>query len=211
MTDDAYHRTRFSPDPRRRVLWETLVACEFQPRIPAEATVLDLGAGYGEFINAVKARRRIAVDVWPGMAGHLAPEVEALITSVACLDGVADQSVDYAFASNCFEHLSRAEFLACLAELKRKLKPGATLEIVQPNFKYCAREYFDDYTHVSIYTHRSLCDLLVANDFKIQRCQPRFMPLTLQSPAPVHPWLIRLHLLSPFKLFGKQMLITALR
>jgi len=102
MADDAYHRTRFSPDPRRRVLWETLVACEFQPRIPAEATVLDLGAGYGEFINAVKARRRIAVDVWPGMAGHLAPGVEALITSVTCLDGVADQSVDYAFASNCF-------------------------------------------------------------------------------------------------------------
>ena len=91
------------------------------------------------------------------------------------------------------------------------MKPGATLTIVQPNFKYCAHEYFDDYTHVSIYTDKGLCDLLAANGFTIVRCMPRFMPFSIKGSLPVHPWLIRLYLLSPFKPFAKQMLISATR
>ncbi|MGA2246369.1 MAG: class I SAM-dependent methyltransferase [Verrucomicrobiota bacterium] len=211
MPDEVYHQTRFQSDPRRGVLWQTLVDHVFQKQIPPDAVVLELGAGYGEFINAVKARRRIAVDCWAGMTAHLAPGVEALITNAAHLGGVADNSVDYVFASNCFEHLTRAEFLACLGQLRQKMKPGAKLTIVQPNFKYCVHEYFDDYTHVSIYTHRSLCDLLESQNFRIERCVPRFLPLTIKSRAPVQPWLIRLYLASPVKPLGKQMLITAVR
>jgi ubiquinone/menaquinone biosynthesis C-methylase UbiE len=211
MTDDAYHRTRFQPDARRRVLWQTLVACVFQKQIPPEAFVLELGAGYGDFINAIKARRRLAVDVWPGMVAHLEAGVEGLVTSITQLDGVPDNSVDYVFSSNCFEHVSQPDLIECLAQLRRKMKPGAMLSIVQPNFKYCSREYFDDYTHISIYTAQGLSDLLAANGFRVVRCVPRFMPLTLKSRAPVHPWLIRLYLMSPFKPMAKQMLISAIR
>jgi hypothetical protein len=91
------------------------------------------------------------------------------------------------------------------------MKPGAMLTIVQPNFKYCAREYFEDYTHVSIYTDKGLSDLLTANGFKIVRCVPRFMPFTIKGSLPVHPLLIRLYLMSPFKPLAKQMLISATR
>jgi SAM-dependent methyltransferase len=206
-----YHQTRFQADPRRRVLWQTLINCVFQKQIPPDATVLELGSGYGEFINQVHARRRIAVDLWPEMIKHLEPGVEGLVTSVTQLNAVADVSIDYVFASNCFEHLTRQELLDCLAQLRHKLKPGGKLTIVQPNFKYCASEYFDDYTHVSIFTERSLCDLLAANGFRIETCVPRFLPLTIKSRMPVHPWLIRLYLASPFKPLGKQMLITAIR
>jgi len=211
MADDTYHNIRFQSDPRRRILWQTLVACEFQKQIPPAGTVLELGAGYGEFINSIKARRRIAVDQWPGMLQHLEPGVEGLVTRVNQLDGIADNSVDYVFASNCFEHVTQAELVECLGQLRRKMKPGATLTIVQPNFKYCAREYFDDYTHVSIYTHKGLGGLLAAHGFKIARSVPRFMPFTLKGFLPVHPWLIRLYLMSPFKPFAKQMLISATR
>jgi ubiquinone/menaquinone biosynthesis C-methylase UbiE len=211
MSNDDYHNTRFTPDPRRRVLWQTLVAGEFQKQIPADGTVLELGAGYGEFINAVKTRRRIAVDQWPGMLQHLETGVEGLVTRINQLEGVAENSVDYVFASNCFEHVSQAELVECLAQLRRKMKPGAMLTIVQPNFKHCAREYFDDYTHVSIYTDKGLCDLLAANGFKIVRRVPRFLPFSIKGSLPVHPWLIRLYLLSPFKPFAKQMLICVTR
>jgi ubiquinone/menaquinone biosynthesis C-methylase UbiE len=211
MSDDIYHSTRFTPDPRRRVLWQTLVDCEFQKKIPPESTVLELGAGYGDFINCVKARRRIAVDVWAGMLQHLDTGVEGLVTSITQLDGVADNSVDYVFSSNCFEHVSQTDLVNCLSQLHRKMKPGAMLTIVQPNFKYCAREYFEDYTHVSIYTDKGLSDLLAANGFKIVRCVPRFMPFTIKSSLPVHPLLIRLYLMSPFKPLAKQMLISAIR
>ena len=140
MADDLYHLTRFTPDPRRRVLWQTLVAALFQKQIPTDGVVLELGAGYGEFINSVKARRRLAVDQWAGMLQYLEPGVEGLVTRVTQLDGVADNSVDYVCSSNCFEHISQAELVECLAQLRRKMKPGARLTIVQPNFKYCARE-----------------------------------------------------------------------
>lgn len=211
MSDDVYHATRFTPDPRRRVLWQTLVDCVFQKQIPPDGVVLELGAGYGEFINQVKARRRLAVDVWPGMLQHLAPGVEGIVTRITQLDGVADGSVDYVFSSNCFEHVTQWELVECLAQLRRKMKPGAMLTIVQPNFKYCAREYFDDYTHVSIYTEKGLADLLAANGFKIVRCEPRFMPFSIKGQLPVHPFLIRLYLMSPFKPLAKQMLISARR
>ena len=193
------------------MLWQTLVACVFQKQIPPEAVVLELGAGYGDFINAVKARRRLAVDTWPGMVPHLEAGVEGLVTSITQLDGVPDNSVDYVFSSNCFEHVSQPDLVVCLAQLRQKMKPGAMISIVQPNFKYCFREYFDDYTHIAIYTAQGLSDLLAANGFRIVRCVPRFLPLTLKSRIPVHPLLIRLYLMSPFKPMARQMLISAIR
>ncbi len=211
MTDGAYHNTRLPHDPRRRMLWETLVASIFQKEIPLDAVVLELGAGYGEFINAVKARRRLAVDAWPGMLSCLEKGVEGLITGIAQLESVADNSVDYVFSSNCFEHVTQEDLVCCLEQLRRKMKPGARISIVQPNFKYCYREYFDDYTHVSVYTAQGLSDLLTANGFRVVRCVPRFMPLTLKSRLLVHPLLIRLYLMSPYKPLAGQMLISAIR
>ena len=211
MIEEKYHLTRFPYDPRRRVLWRTLVENVFQKQIKPDAVVLELGAGYGEFINAVRARRRLAVDQWEGLPRHLDQGVEALVTPITQLDGVEDGTLDYVFSSNCFAHVPRPALLDCLAQLRRKMKPGAILSIVQPNFKYCYREYFDDYTHVSIYTDRGLCDLLAAEGFNVIRCVPRFLPLTLKLRLPVHPLLIRLYLLSPVKPMAKQMWISVTR
>ena len=211
MTDDGYHASRFPYDPRRRTVWRTLVACFFQDQIGPDDTVLDLGAGYGEFINAVCARKRIAVDLWDGMLDYLDDGVEGLVTGITQLDGVADGSVDYVFSSNCFEHVPRDKLLECLDLLKRKMKKGAVLSIVQPNFRYCFREYFDDYTHVDVYTDRGLVDLLTANGFEVTRRMPRFLPLSMKSRLPVCPLLVRLYVRSPFKPLAKQMLIQARR
>ena len=67
--------------------------------------MLDLGCGYGEFINNVMARRRIGLDMWDGIRGHLAPGVEPVVGSVTDSAAIADDSVDFAFASNLFEHI----------------------------------------------------------------------------------------------------------
>lgn len=211
MIDAAYHLTRFQADPRRGVLWRTLVSCVFQKQIPVDGVVLELGAGYGEFINSVKARRRFAVDQWPGMVEHLEDGIEGIVTGITELEAIPENSVDYVFSSNCFEHVSQSDLVLCLAQLRSKMKPGATLNIVQPNFKYCVREYFDDYTHITIYTAQSLCDLLSANGFRIAQCVPRFLPLTLKGRLPVQPWLIRLYIASPIKPMAKQMFIRAIR
>jgi SAM-dependent methyltransferase len=205
----SYHDSRLTQDARRDTVWKALWRYVFRHRIAADDCVLDLGCGYGEFINNVTARRRIGLDMWPGIRKHLGPGVEGIVGSVTDLGGIDDASVDFAFASNLFEHISQADFAKVLASLKTKLSARGTLTILQPNFRYAYREYFDDYTHVSIYSHVSLADFLVANGYEVIEVRPRFLPLTVKSRLPVSPLLIGLYLASPFKPMGKQMLLVA--
>jgi SAM-dependent methyltransferase len=206
---EQYHRSRFTPDSRRDVLWQTLWRAFFRHRVPKNACVLDLGSGYGQFINNVVARRRIAIDSWPGFAAHLAPGVEAIIGDVTDLSMIEDGIVDFAFASNLFEHLTQSQLGSALFILSKKLSPAGTLTILQPNYRYAFREYFDDYSHVAVWSHVSLADFLVANGFEIVELRARFLPLTLKSRLPVWPVLVRAYLTLPIKPLGKQMLVVA--
>jgi SAM-dependent methyltransferase len=206
-----YHETRLAYDGRRHVLWKTLCEHYFQRFVKSDDCVLELGAGYGNFINHIRCRRRIAVDLWPGMLEHLQPGVEGHVGPVTDLGAIEDSSVDFVFASNLFEHLPQSEFAKTLACLRTKMKTGATLNILQPNYRFAYREYFDDYTHLSMYSDRSLPDFLEVNGFRVTEVHPRFLPLTIKSRLPVSSTLIQLYLASPWKPLGKQMLIRAVR
>lgn len=204
-----YFETRLPPDQRRSVLWRALWTLYFRHLVNEDYTVLDLGAGYCEFINSVHARRRLALDRWPGVRLHAAAGVEARVGELDDLDWLEDSAVDFAFASNVFEHLEQQQFALVLACLRRKLSPRGRLCIVQPNYRYCYRAYFDDYTHKSVYTHVSLCDFLSAHHFEVLECRPRFLPTTLKSRLPVHLLLVWLYLRSPIKPMAGQMLVVA--
>lgn len=206
---DGYHESRLAPDPRRAVVWRTLWSAFFRHRIGPRDCVLDLGAGYGDFINNVVAGRRIALDLWPDMPRHVAPGVETIVAPVSDLSGVADASIDYAFASNLFEHVPQSIFAEVLAQLRAKLTERGSLTILQPNYRYAFREYFDDYTHVAIYSHLSLADFLDSQGWEVTEVRPRFLPLSVKSRLPVWAPLIRFYLASPFKPLGKQMLLVA--
>jgi len=209
MTQEQYFRTRFTPDARRDVLWRTLCQHHFSRIVDPGDCVLELGAGYGTFINNITAKRTIAVDSWDGFVEYLKPDVEGRIGDVTDLSFLERSSVNFAFASNLFEHITQEDFATVLDQLKTALSPDGTLNILQPNFFYAYREYFDDYTHRTIYTHTSLCDFLEAHGYSVLECQPRFLPLTLKSRMPVSPALIRLYLASPWKPMGKQMFVRA--
>ncbi len=206
---DGYHAVRLPDDPRRTVLWHTLWRHYFSAQIDPAACVLDLGAGYGSFINTVVARRRVAVDAWAGFLPYLAPGVEGHAGPVTDLSMLGDGTVDFAFASNLVEHLTREDFAAMLGALRPKMAAGGTLTLVQPNYRYAYREYFDDFDHKSVFSHVSLPDYLASQGWGVLQIEPRFMPLTVKGGMPVSPLLIRLWLASPWKPGGKQMLVRA--
>lgn len=206
---DGYFDTRLAPDPRREVLWQALWQAFFAKRIAAGDTVLDLGAGWGSFINQVQARRRIALDSWPGLPQQVAAGVEAVVGSATELDFLAERSVDFAFASNLLEHLTREDCAKLAAALKPKLSDKGTLNLVQPNFRYCAPRYFDDFTHITVFSHVSLCDFLEAQGYQVLECIPRFLPLTVKSRLPTWPILVKAYLASPLKPLAGQMFVSA--
>jgi SAM-dependent methyltransferase len=206
---DGYHASRLTQDPRRNVLWAALWRHYFRSRIAPGDCVLDLGSGYGEFINNVVAARRLALDTWSEAPDHMGPGVETHVGPADDLGWIPDGAVDFAFASNLFEHLSQEDFAAALTALRPKLSGKGSLTILQPNYRYATREYFDDYTHISIYSHVSLADFLRAQGWEVLEVKPRFLPLTIKSRLPVSPWLIAAYLASPIRPLGKQMLIRA--
>jgi hypothetical protein len=207
----GYHQTRFRPDGNREVVWATLCASYFQRLIEPEFHVLELGAGYANFINNIRCRTRTAVDVWPELTRHVQLGVTAQVGSVTELDFLSDRSVDFVFASNLFEHLTQAQFAHVLSQLQSKMRSGATLNILQPNYRLAYRRYFDDYTHLSVYSDVSLCHFLEAHGWRVIECVPGFLPFSLKSRLPAWPWLIRLYLRLPWKPLAKQMFVRAQR
>ena len=152
----GYHASRFTQDPRRKVLWRTLWRYHFCWFVDPQDCVLDLGSGYGEFINEVVARRRIAVDSWADFPRFLAPGIEAVVGSVTELDFLDDGTVDFAFASNLFEHLLQEDLATVLEALRRKLAPPVRL-------RSCSRtiasptESTSTITPISLYIPTSAC------------------------------------------------------
>jgi SAM-dependent methyltransferase len=204
-----YFATRFGYDAGRDLVWQEVSRFLQRRDIPETATILEIGAGYCHFINNIRGKARYALDLSPELPTRAAGGVVAHVGSCTSLAMFADSSIDVVFASNLFEHLTRGELSATLAEIRRVLAGQGRLIVVQPNFRYCARDYFDDYTHLQVFTHVGLADRLRAEGFRVLRSLPRFLPFSMKSRLPKSRWLVRMYLHSPFKPFGAQMLLVA--
>jgi SAM-dependent methyltransferase len=203
----GYFRSRFVPEAGRAGTWR--VVCRYLERfVPADARLLDLGAGYCSFVNQVRAAERHALDAHAGFVAFADAGVRTHVGSCTDLSAFAARSLDVVFASNLFEHLTGVELDATLREVRRVLAPGGRLLLVQPNFRYCVRAYFDDYTHRTVFTHVSLADLVRAHGFAVEHVEPRFLPLSFKSRLPTWPWLVRLYLALPWRPLAGQMLVV---
>ena len=212
---ELYER-RFSAADReaKDALWRVLCVDFFQRWVSPDSCLVDLGAGMCEFVNHIRARERWAVDSDPQLARRAAAGVKTHCGAAHDLGWLAASSVDVVFASNVFEHFrSTEDLLAALAEVRRVLRPGGRMLILQPNIRFAYREYWDYLDHHLPLSDRSMVEALELSGLRVEHVRPRFLPYTVKSHLPRSPLLLRVYLrCRPLHLvFGKQMFLVATR
>ncbi len=205
---DEYFKTRFDFDKRRNIVWKHIT--DYMKRwISKEDVVLELGAGYCDFINNVNAQEKHALDTSKLPMRYANKDVKKHIQSCTNLKNFKRESMDIVFASNLFEHLSMSDFHKSVEQIKRVLKKNGKFIIIQPNYKYCYKEYFDDHTHITIFTHESISNGIGTHGFKIIEKKAKFLPFSMKSKLKFLSGLTGIYLRLPVKPFAKQMLIVA--
>jgi len=194
----------------RRRVWREIVRF-VQKDAPTARTVVELGAGYCDFINQFPAPRKIAFDLNPEMAAFAAPEVELRTGEATTLSGIKAESIDLVFASNFLEHLRQEQLAALLPRIRSVLAPGGRLILIQPNYRLCADRYFEDPTHQTIFDDASIVELLTMHAFHVIRLEPGVLPFSMKSRLPQWGCLTRLYLRSPIKPMAAQMYVVAER
>jgi SAM-dependent methyltransferase len=208
------YKIRFATEelPRKNAIWKMLCSNYFQKFINKSSTVIDIACGYGEFLNNIQAKRKIAVDLNPDAKHFLNPDVEfhqCLATNFA---SIITADADIIFTSNFLEHLPDKKALDnFLNQVFLALKPGGKYLILGPNLRYLPGQYWDFYDHHLGLTHLSLCEALKLKGFKVEFCIDRFLPFTTQGSLPTHPFFVKLYLMFPltWRVLGKQFFIVA--
>src|ERR1019366_529296 len=161
--------------------------------------VLDPAAGRCEFINAVPAIERWAVDAVDYEEGVPRQGTNLIVSEIMEAD-LPHEYFGGVFVSNFLEHLLSQEAVAAFLErMCDCIAPGGRIAVMGPNFRYCAREYFDFADHTVVLTERGVEEHLYAAGFEILKVYPRFLPYTFTGSPPAHPPLGRgyLRLLLP--------------
>jgi SAM-dependent methyltransferase len=210
----SLYEKRFSEKDRerKRKVWDIVVNQMFQRWIKPDATVLDIGCGFGEFLNHVKCGARVGVDMNPESSTMLQADIEFHQEPVDDLGFLADHRFDVVFISNFLEHIAdKPGVERLLRGIRRVLKPAGQCIIMGPNIRFLPGLYWDYWDHHVAITDRSLVEVLELTGFKIVQCWPRFLPYTLRSALPTWPFLVWLYLKMPWAwpIFGRQFLVRA--
>ena len=203
------YRFRDVDQASRQAVWRE-IATYMHARMGAPERVLDPAAGRGEFITAVPAAERWGVDLVK--QGDLEDSGVRMIIADMMNAELPEAYFDGVFLSNFLEHLpSQDAVAAVLGKLYAAMSPGGRIAIIGPNFRYCAREYFDCADHTVILSHVSMAEHLYAAGFDVTAVTPRFLPYSFRGVLPPSPRLTSTYLRTPamWRLLGKQFFLIA--
>ena len=198
-------------DYRKRV-WRVLIDSFFRKYIPQNATILDLGCGYGEFINQVEARSKYAMDLNPDATHYLSAGIEFLQQDCSQPWPVQEGSLDVIFTSNFFEHLpDKATLGRTLDNAHKALRKDGQIIAMGPNAKLVPGAYWDFWDHYIPLTESSLGEALKNRGFRVARQETAFLPYTMAGKKPAPLFLVKLYLALPvlWPLLGKQFLVIS--
>jgi len=203
-------RFRDLDQAERGAVWAA-IADDLFVRMGKPQVVLDPACGRGEFISAVPARERWAIDQIPSVADLGRLGIHTMVADMLEVD-LPPGYFDGILLSNILEHLMTYEDVQrCLGRMHAAIRPGGVVAVLGPNFKYCADEYFDCADHVLALTHVSVQEHLYAAGFEIRSVTPRYLPYSFRGWLPPSERLTRLYLRNPwaFRFIGKQFLVIA--
>ena len=207
------YRRRFANiENYRNQIWSRLVPAFFQSFIPSESSLLDLGCGYGEFINHVQAKAKFAMDLNPDALARLNPDVRFFLHDCSVEWPLPPESLDTIFTSNFLEHLPSKELLSgVITNAVRCLKPTGRLICLGQNVRYLGGAYWDFWDHHVALSDRSLRELLELKGLRIAKIWKRFLPFSMSNgfrpPAAFFDLYLKLPWIWP--LVGQQFLIIA--
>ncbi len=214
---DRIYRNRVPREilARRSAVWRVLCQSWFARYIPEGASVLEVAAGYCEFINNTSAEQRVAVDLNRETRLYASPGVIVHEIAAERLGEVIPLAhFDAAFMSNFLDHCpTREQVLAALRAVYNALKPGGRVLILGPNSRFCPREYYDYIDHHLALADKSVAEALQLAGFDVQVELPRTLPFTFRSRLPSWPWLVWVYLQLPWqwRFFGAQFFLVGRR
>ena len=210
------YEARFSPAERemKNRIWAVLCRHFFNRFVKPTDRVLDLAAGYCEFINHIACGEKYALDANPDAHRYAAADVKFVLGDCRDLSQLPPDFFDHIFVSNLFEHMeSKRDVDLVLQQAFGRLRRGGRLLVLQPNIRYVGARYWDFYDHHVPLSHPSLREALLKNRYTIELLIPKFLPFTTKSKLPTSPWLVWLYLKLPpaQRVLGKQMFAVARR
>ena len=205
------YRKRFSQLAKyRNDVWKILCDQYFSSFISPQAHLLDLGSGWGEFINNVPAAKKYAMDLNPDAQSWVSGEVHFLHQDCSRRWQIDSKSLSVVFTSNFLEHLpSKASVERTISEVHRCLRDDGLIICLGPNIRCLPGEYWNFWDHCIPITDVSLTELLKLKGFSIRLNIPRFLPYSMSTGKTPPLFLVKLYLKLPllWPLFGKQFLL----
>ena len=198
--------------PAKNEIWRAICGTYLSRFVMPQDTVVDVGAGYCEFINNIECKNKIAIDLNEDVKRFANPDVRVINESCMAIKSLDNDSVDVVFMSNFLEHLpNKQQVLETLGEAHRILRRGGRIIILQPNIRFLPGSYWDFFDHHTPLTERSLVEALQLYEFIINVCHAKFLPYTTKSKLPKGAAFVKLYLHFPlaWKILGKQALIVA--
>lgn len=199
---------------QRNKIWKVLCSSYFQEFVSPHDTVIELGAGFCEFINNIHCKRKIAIDIAPEFKKYANKDVETVVCSVEKIPIKYFNSAQVVFMSNLLEHLPSKESVLQTFKVSHKLlKPNGRIIIMQPNIDLAHERYWDRIDHTIPLNGASVNEALMLSGFIPKVFLKRFLPLTVQSRYPKPSWAIQLYLRLPeiLRPFAGQSLFQAVR
>lgn len=142
----------------------------------SKKSILDIGAGTGEFLLYCKDQDHIVTGTEPSEAARKVAK-EKGIDLHESINEVADQKYDVITMWHVLEHVPN--LFDCLNQLKSMLKEDGKLIIAVPNFKSYDAEYYKEYwaaydvpRHLWHFSQKSIQNLFSSVKMKVVKTHP---------------------------------------